>query len=178
MPIKQFFKKGENYVVVCNHISMMDVPVVTPFIPGPNKTIAKIEMSKIPLFGTLYKLGSVLVDRKDKDSRLKSFLLMKDVLAQGLHMCIYPEGTRNKTGLSLKDFHDGAFKLAVDTQKKILPAILKGTARILPFGKTFYLMPGVVEFRFYEAIEAGVDVEVLKKKVFDMMWGELEDSLK
>src|SRR3954468_571492 len=48
---KKNFRKGQTYVVVCNHNSLMDVPLSTPFIPGPNKTIAKVEMAKIPLFG-------------------------------------------------------------------------------------------------------------------------------
>ena len=61
---KRNFKKGENYIVLCNHNSYMDVPVSTPFIPGGNKTIAKKEMSKIPVFGLIYKVGSVLVVRK------------------------------------------------------------------------------------------------------------------
>ena len=44
---REKFVKGENYVVVCNHNSFMDVPVTSPGIPGANKTIAKIEMAKI-----------------------------------------------------------------------------------------------------------------------------------
>ena len=60
------FKKKENYIVICNHNSLMDVPLTTPFIPGANKTIAKSEMAKIPLFGLIYKRGSILVDRKNK----------------------------------------------------------------------------------------------------------------
>ena len=93
------FKRGENYIVTCNHNSLMDVPLTTPFIPGPNKTIAKAELAKTPLFGLVYKRGSILVDRNDKNSRQKSFNKMKEVLNMGMHMCIYPEGTRNKTNL-------------------------------------------------------------------------------
>ena len=135
---KENFKKDKNYIVISNHNSLMDVPVLSPYIPGPNKTIAKIEMSRIPVFGTVYKLGSILVDRKNKDSRVKSYVQMKQVLASGIHMCIYPEGTRNKTNQLLKEFHDGAFRLAVDTQYEIIPAILIGTKKILPNNKTFY----------------------------------------
>ena len=91
------FKKGENYIVTCNHNSLMDVPLSTPFIPGPNKTIAKAEMAKTPLFGLVYKRGSILVDRNDKNSRQSSFKKMKDVLNMGRQMCIYLEGTVNKT---------------------------------------------------------------------------------
>lgn len=167
---KENFAKGQNYIVLCNHNSLMDVPVSSPWIPGPNKTIAKIEMSRVPIFGIIYRIGSILVDRKDKDSRRKSFVLMKETLDMGLHMCIYPEGTRNKTGQPLKEFHDGAFKLAVDTGRAVLPAILFGTGKILPNNKSFYLMPGPIGFHFLPPIEPGNDVEALKEKVFKLMW--------
>ena len=169
---KKNFKKGNNYIVLCNHSSLMDVPVSSPYIPGPNKTIAKIEMSRIPVFGTIYKLGSVLVDRKDKDSRIKSYIRMKEVLAEGLHMCIYPEGTRNKSGLPLKEFHDGAFKLAIDTRKPILPAVLFGTSKILSSTKTMYLLPGIIRFHFLPQVDITADTKAdeLKQQVFDMMW--------
>lgn len=172
----RYFAKGKNYIVVCNHNSLMDIPVSTPFMPGANKTIAKIEMAKMPVFGVLYKLGSILVDRKDKDSRRNSFVQMKEVLDIGLHMCIYPEGTRNKTREPLKEFHDGAFKLAVDTQKKIMIGILHGTKYILPNNKSFYLAPGIVHFNFLLPIEPGNDAEALKKKVFEIMWAEVSNK--
>ena len=66
---KAHFKPGENYVIVCNHNSFMDVPLSSGSIPGTHKTIAKIEMAKIPLFGIIYKRGSVLVNRKSDRSR-------------------------------------------------------------------------------------------------------------
>src|SRR3954471_20095676 len=59
---KQHFKKGEQYVVVINHNSLADIPVSSPWIPGPNKTLAKVEMSKVPLFGMIYRTGSIIVD--------------------------------------------------------------------------------------------------------------------
>src|SRR6266545_2025201 len=75
---KENFQKDENYIVLFNHNSMMDVPVSVPFMPGANKTIAKIEMAKTPLFGMVYKRGSVLVDRKNEESRKASYLKMKE----------------------------------------------------------------------------------------------------
>src|SRR6185369_6074570 len=107
---KEHFKKGETYIVICNHNALIDVPVSSPGIPGGNKTIAKAEMAKIPLFGLIYKTCSILVDRKSEKSRRDSFTRMGEVLEMGLHMCIYPEGTRNKTAEPLKSFHDGAFR--------------------------------------------------------------------
>ena len=169
---KQNFIKGRTYIVVSNHNSLIDVPLTTPFIPGPNKTIAKIEMSKIPLFGLIYKRGSVLVDRKSDESRRKSFDEMKAVLDQGIHMCIYPEGTRNKTGQPLKSFYDGAFKLASDTGTSIIPTLCFNTAKVLPNNKTFYLIPHPLSIHFLEevVVTKGEDVAILKEKIFQIMW--------
>src|SRR5215213_2057240 len=133
---KENFKKGENYIVICNHRSFMDVPLSSPGIPGPNKTIAKAGMAKIPLFGLIYKSGSVLVDRKNEQSRKASYTKMKEVLQMGLHMCLYPEGTRNKTEEPLQRFHDGAFKLAIDTRKEIIPTVIFYTSIVMPRNKT------------------------------------------
>ncbi len=168
---KNNFKAGEKYIVTCNHNSLMDVPVSTPFIPGANKTIAKAEMAKIPLFGLIYKRGSILVDRKDKNSRKDTFRKMKSVLNLGMHVCIYPEGTRNKTELPLKEFHDGAFKLAIDTATPILPALIFNTKKILPPGKSFYFVPAKMEIHFLPPvyIRADDNYELLKMKVYDLM---------
>ena len=106
---KQHFKKGENYVVVVNHNSLADIPVSSPWIPGPNKTLAKIEMSRIPFFGIIYKAGSIIVDRKNANSRRDSMNKMQEVLEQGTNLCLYPEGTRNKTDKPLQHLYDGAF---------------------------------------------------------------------
>lgn len=165
------FAKGENYIVVCNHNSFMDVPIATPFIPGGNKTIAKIEMAKIPLFGLVYKTGSVLVDRKSDASRKESFGKMKQVLAMGLHMCIYPEGTRNKTNEPLKAFHSGAFRLAADTGKAIIPAVIFNTKKVLPPGKIFYAMPHRLAIHFLPAmpLQKNESAESLRDRVHEVM---------
>lgn len=151
---QQHFKKGENYIVVCNHNSFMDVPISSPFIPGGNKTIAKIEMKKIPIFGLIYQTGSVLVDRKSEQSRKGSYTKMKNVLAMGLHMCLYPEGTRNKTEQPIKAFHDGAFRLSIETGKAIIPALIFNTRKVLPSSPSFYLMPHRLYFDFLPPISA------------------------
>ncbi len=179
---KENFKPGENYIVTCNHNSLMDVPCTTPFIPGANKTIAKIEMLKIPIFGIIYKRGSVLVDRKDKNSRKESFSKMKAVLNQGMHMCIYPEGSRNKTDRPLTQFHDGAFKLATETGKSIIPTLLFNTNKVMPVSKGFYFLPAKMEMHFLPAVaaEKGTDYELLKEKVYALMeeYYEVNSGLK
>jgi 1-acyl-sn-glycerol-3-phosphate acyltransferase len=167
---REHFIEGKNYIVLCNHNSFMDVPVSSPAIPGGNKTIAKIEISKVPLFGMLYKTGSVLVNRKSDASRKESYLDMKRVLAMGLHMCIYPEGTRNKSNEPLKPFHSGAFRLAQDTGKPIIPALIFNTRKVLPAGKVFYAMPHPLQIHFLPAVEVNKkSAEELREYVFRIM---------
>lgn len=167
---KEHFKKGENYIVICNHRSFMDVPLSSPGIPGANKTIAKAGMAKIPLFGLIYKSGSVLVDRTNEQSRKASYMKMKEVLNMGLHMCLYPEGTRNKTSEPLQRFHDGAFRLAVETKKQIIPTVIFYTNIVLPRNKTFYFWPHRVEMHFLPPLQVEQrTVEDLKEEAFEKM---------
>ncbi|HEY6502966.1 MAG TPA: lysophospholipid acyltransferase family protein, partial [Chitinophagaceae bacterium] len=124
----------------------------------------------IPVFGVIYKRGSVLVDRKSEESRKNSFIQMKEVLALGLHMCIYPEGTRNKTTEPLQPFHNGAFRLAVDSGKAILPAVIFNTAKVLPANKKFFFWPVKIRMHFLEAVPVGsLSADQLKEKVFSIM---------
>lgn len=167
---KENFEKGKTYIVVCNHNTLFDIPVTAPGIPGANKTIAKIEIARVPFFGMMYKRGSVLVDRKNDESRKASFNKMKEVLKLGIHMCIYPEGTRNKTDQPLQRFHDGAFKLAVDTGHAIIPTLLFNTKKAFPTNKTFYFLPQKIEMHFLEPVEInGQTSAELKEKIFNLM---------
>src|SRR5258708_11052166 len=169
---REKFKKGETYVVVCNHNALMDVPVSTPGVPGACKTIAKTSFAKVPLFGLFYRTGSVLVDRNSEASRRESFNKMKEVLEMGLHMCLYPEGTRNKTNEPLKAFHDGAFRLALNTGKAIIPAVIFNSRKIMPAGKTFYFRPHPLAMHFLDPVTPlpGESVESLQQRVFKVMW--------
>lgn len=165
------FKPGTNYIVVCNHNSLMDVPVSTPFMPRANKTIAKKSFTRIPIFGWIYSFGSVLVDRNSDASRRKSYEEMKKMLNIGLDMVIYPEGTRNRSDAPLKKFYGGAFRLASDTGRPILPAVLFHTRKVLPANKFFYLYPHKLEMHFLPAVEStGISSEELMDKIFRQMW--------
>ena len=166
---KEHFKKGEAYIVICNHRSLLDPAISVPAIPGAHKTIAKVEMKRVPVFGIVYKSGSVLVDRKSEESRRKSYVQMKEVLEMGLHMCLYPEGTRNKTSEPLQRFHDGAFKLAVETGKSIIPSLIFNTDKVLP-RKTFFFWPHKVRMHFLPAVDpANKTSKQLREEVFEMM---------
>jgi len=146
------FQKGKSYIVIFNHNAFLDVPISAPYVPGPNKTIAKKTFSVIPIFGWYYSKGSVLVDRKSERSRAHSFEEMIKTLKQGYHMCIYPEGTRNRTSEPLRPFYNGAFRLSKITGNEIIPAVISGTKAAMPIQKRFYLLPHRVELEFTNPI--------------------------
>ena len=173
----RFSVKGKHHfdnigpaIVICNHNSLIDVPVSTPFLPRANKTIAKKSFIYVPLFGWIYQFGSVIVDRKNDHSRKTSFDEMKRVLDKGLDMLIYPEGTRNKTSEPLKSFYDGAFKLAIETQKPIIPVVLLNTKKILPAYPIMCFKPGKIQMDILAPIlSEGHTVQSLKQLAFDTM---------
>lgn len=168
------FKKGESYVVTSNHNSFLDIPLSCPFIPAGNKTIGKASFNKIPLFNFFYSRGAILVNRNSDASRRKSFEEMRRFLAMGIHIGIYPEGTRNRTGEPLKAFYDGAFKLAVDNKTSIIPCIIYNTAKALPTTKSFFLLPTVLHIHFLPAISSLEKTTAqLKQEVFDVMYNQL-----
>ena len=172
---KENFIKGKTYVVTCNHNSLLDPTVTCPFIPGANKTIAKMSFAKVPIFGWYYSIGSVLVDRGDSKSRLKSFEDMKKVVEQQMHMLIYPEGTRNTTSEPLKQFYDGAFSLAVRTNTDIIPAILSNTEKAAPANKPLFFLPHKITLEFLPAVSvAEKNAKSLKEEVFNLMYQKIQ----
>jgi 1-acyl-sn-glycerol-3-phosphate acyltransferase len=174
---RENFAPGQTYIVVCNHNSIFDIMIISPRIPGGNKTIAKIEIARVPVFNLIYNTGTVLVDRKSERSRSESFVQMKKVLDMGLHMCIYPEGTRNRGSEALKSFHNGAFKLAKDTGKSIIPTVIFNTKKVLPVNKKFFMWPNKMKMDFLSpvVIKPSDDVDSLKKKVFEIMKSHYEN---
>lgn len=164
---KENFKPGTAYIVVFNHNALLDVPLSAPFVPGANKTIAKASFAKIPLFGLFYSKGSILVDRKNEKSRSKSFDAMKRVLAKGMHMCIYPEGARNRSDQPIKPFYDGAFRLAASSKKDIIPCVIIGTKKAMPINKSFFLLPVKLKMHFLPPVSStAITVTDLKEKVY------------
>ena len=117
-------------------------------------------------------MNSVPVDRSSKESRKESFERMVEKIKQKTSILIFPEGTRNRTKLPLKDFFDGGFRLAITSQVPIIPIVLLNIRKLQPVG-TFLVAPGKVSLNFLDPIPTkGLtlkDVETLKQTVFETM---------
>lgn len=119
------------YVVVSNHQSLGDIPVVS-ILPWEMKWVGKKSLFELPVMGWLMRLAEdIPVDRTDPRSRASVVLRARRVLEQGCSVMFFPEGTRSKDG-RIKRFHDGAFRLAIEAGVPVLPVALDGTLHAIP----------------------------------------------
>jgi 1-acyl-sn-glycerol-3-phosphate acyltransferase len=123
---------GESFLVMSNHQSLYDVPVLFHVLGANLRMITKAELFKVPVFGPAMKhAGFISIDRSNRERALQSLEVAKQKIAGGLNVWIAPEGTRSKTG-ELLTFKKGGFNLALDAGLRVLPVTLKGTRDILP----------------------------------------------
>jgi 1-acyl-sn-glycerol-3-phosphate acyltransferase len=123
---------GHTYLVMSNHQSLYDIPVLFHVI-GPNlRMIAKKELFRVPIFGgALAAAGFVAIDRSNRVAAIRSLDRARALLASGTHVWIAPEGTRSRSG-KLLPFKKGAFYLALGAALPILPVTVSGTRDVLP----------------------------------------------
>jgi 1-acyl-sn-glycerol-3-phosphate acyltransferase len=121
------------YVAVANHESMADIFLLS-HLPWEMKWLSKEAIFKIPLMGWMMRMaGDIAVRRGDASSRTEALAACRDRLRKGVSVMIMPEGTRSADG-QVQKFHDGAFRLAVETGCPILPIAVAGTRAALAKG--------------------------------------------
>lgn len=178
---KSHLKKEETYIFVANHNSFLDSPAITVAIPKQFRPLGKVEILKMPIFGFIFRYIGITVDRSSLRSRVQSLQQIKKKLQKGIHVLIFPEGTMNDSEHQLLRFQDGAFLLAIETQRPIAPMVIKNTRQMLP-KNSWRLKPDWIEVEFLEPIPtAGLsnsDLPALKEKVFKQMLAKLENTEK
>ena len=127
---KNKLKKEGVYIFVSNHTSLLDVPLCAIVTPVTFRYLSKEELTKIPLFGYIIRKLYLSVNRKDEESRARSMENMKQSLREGISIYLFPEGTRNKTGEPLKNFYDGAFRLAIETGIPIVSMTIRNSKKL------------------------------------------------
>jgi len=137
------------------------------------RPLSKIELSRVPMFGFLWRHTLVFVDRKSPESRHKSIHeLEKLITRENISVLIFPEGTRNRTANPLKEFYDGAFRIAIECKVPVIPMVMINTKGITP-QNTWIIHPGLLECHFLPPVFTEglteADVPALKDKVYKMM---------
>jgi 1-acyl-sn-glycerol-3-phosphate acyltransferase len=175
------FRKGQAYIYVSNHTSFLDIPGLCMLIGKEFRPMAKKELLKIPVFGWIAKGACVIVDRSSSESRKKSLEKLKSTLEEGISILLFAEGTQNRSKELLQPFKDGAFRIAIDTQKPILPMVVVGAGPLMPPG-TIEMHPGLI--KIFVGQEIPVDnlssnsTQSLKQKTFGVMKAMIEKQSK
>lgn len=140
---RQNYNPKSSYVVVANHKSMVDIPVLHGFTGLTIKWVMKTELKKIPVFGTACTLlGCIYVDRSNGQSAVESIDAAKNKLSDKASIVFFAEGTRSRG--ELLPFKKGAFVFAMNSGLPVLPVTIKNSEHILP-SDTLDLMPGTVD---------------------------------
>jgi 1-acyl-sn-glycerol-3-phosphate acyltransferase len=144
---------GRSCIFMSNHVSNLDPPVVLPLLPGRSSVLLKKELMNIPILGRAMRMAKfVPVERGHRrDAAQASVEAAADALRSGLHILVYPEGTRSRDG-RLSIFKKGPFFLAMETQAPIVPIALSGTQTMMHKGSNA-IVPGLARIQMLPAVE-------------------------
>jgi 1-acyl-sn-glycerol-3-phosphate acyltransferase len=129
---------------VANHRSLLDSPALFWAISRPFKVLGKIELSRFPVFGNLYRSACIVVDRASASSRSASLKAIGRELEQGNAILVFPEGRMNPAALPLQPFQTPVFDLALQHKATIIPIAIANSGTLLPSIGKFRIHPGII----------------------------------
>ncbi|NME70105.1 lysophospholipid acyltransferase family protein [Flammeovirga aprica] len=136
VPVKRIRKsKLDNsaaYVFVSNHTSFLDIPAIQLIVNQFVIFLGKRSLATAPLFGWMFRNLHICVDRGNPEKTEEMFRKCLAKLDQGFSIGVFPEGTQNRTPPTLNKFKDGAFIIAIRSQKPIVPITIVSNWKIWP----------------------------------------------
>ena len=144
---RENFQAGRQYLLMMNHVNLLDGFVFYRSIPGKARGIEEESHFDWPVYGwVIRRMGQVPVSRKSGIKAMESLRRAAELIRQrcDLSFMVLPEGTRTRDG-RLGPFKKGGFLLALETGLDILPLVQKGAYRVNRRGSLF-IRPGRVEF--------------------------------
>lgn len=134
----------------CNHVSALDPLLLVALSEKPIRFISKIENRKLIFAGRILRcMDAFFLDRKDPRQAIQIFKEAYETMKRGdAHICIYPEGTRNRDPLhkDLHEFHPGSFKIPNRMKSAIIPLSIYGTPDLLGTGRWMKRYPVYLTF--------------------------------
>jgi len=144
---------AEPSVITPNHASHFDIAALLGWLPGQNRFAAKKELFGEPVLGLVMRtLGMIPIDRENP---AESIELLKKIERRGsgaFSLIIFPEGTRSDDG-RMRPFKKGAFTLAIQLRRSIVPIAIHGSSGVMPKGKYLSIRPGTVVVEVLPAID-------------------------
>jgi 1-acyl-sn-glycerol-3-phosphate acyltransferase len=134
---------SKSYLLMPNHQSFLDAAMLYTSLVKPFKTLGKKEVEKAPIYGIVYKMVVITVDRSSVTAKAKSFRQMKKEMEDGLSVGIFPEGTfADQPQAELLPFQNGGFALALMQQADMLPLLFLDTPKRMHPSSITRMTPG------------------------------------
>jgi 1-acyl-sn-glycerol-3-phosphate acyltransferase len=169
---QRYLEKGRSFILMPNHQSHFDIPVLLGCLDTQFRWLAKAELFKIPIFGRAMRgCGYISINRSNREAAFASIHQAAETIRGKASVLIFPEGTRSPNG-KLLPFKKGGFVLAVDSGVPILPIGICGTGRILP-KKRLLLDPGPVVLW----IGAPIDTTGYRRETKDGLMADVRQAL-
>ena len=173
----QRMESKESYMLVANHTSMLDIMLMLRVSRNPFVFVGKKELGNLPIFGFFYKRVCILVDREDSRSRSAVYRRAQARLAKGLSICIFPEGGVPEESVILDTFKDGAFKMAITHNIKVVPMTFYDNKQRFPF-RFFSGSPGPLRTRVHPFFDtkaySSSEATSLRTEVWNLIYESLQ----
>jgi 1-acyl-sn-glycerol-3-phosphate acyltransferase len=139
-------------IFMANHVSNLDPPILLPLLPYRTAFFIKRSLLRIPVVGLGMRLaGFVPVDRDGRlESARESVEAANKVLASGVNISTFPEGTRSRGG-RLLPFKKGPFYLAMESGAPVIPISIWGSEHMMTKG-SLRIKPGTAHLTFHPAV--------------------------
>ena len=159
-------------VLVVNHQSIVDIPMLLTAFPRPVGFLAKRELGEIPLFGkAMAAAGNLFIDRDDPRDAVRMLREAGTRLRDGRLVVVFPEGTRSVDG-SIGEFRPGAFYLAQKSGAPVVPVYIDGGYRALPKG-SIRVRPAEFLVRVLPPLSSGEGAGGSKERIADAVRARL-----
>lgn len=144
----------QSYIILSNHTSYLDIPMLTTGLPILFYYVAKKEMQKIPFLGWIMTAaGIIFIDRENKHKAIRSMRQAGNKIKGGKNVMLFPEGTFFPDKGDLLPFKKGAFHLAIHAQVPILPVAIIDATKIWPAHSHLKLKKGTCHLKIGHPIE-------------------------
>lgn len=168
----------KTYVMVANHQSLADIVMVYK-TRMQFKWVAKEVLFKIPVFGLcMSRMKYIKLARGEYGSIKNTYQQAAEWLRQGVSVLFFPEGTRSTTD-QMRNFKNGAFKLAIQEKKPILPIRLEGSRNVIPKGSWIFKVRTSCRLTVLSEIDTSTfspeDFSILREKVRETLAAPLEN---
>jgi len=164
------------YLICPNHVSYLDIPVIFSIIPSVFVFVGKKSLSKLPLFGWVYKKTMILVDRSSNRSSYQAYKDASERIAQGIGITIFPEGGIPEHEVKLQRFKNGAFRMAIEQNVALVPVTFADNKRCMPSDR-LEGRAGKLKVFVHKPIQAGTYTTENIHEFRDFVYKTINDKL-